>query len=370
MWELALRGHRNICSDGEVLHDYFATREGGGRLALTLGRRCDWPVTGGFVSPDVPFEREWPGVHLRDLGVRPGFRPRQSVSLARAWQRYRSRAKLVVYSGTYAPMAVENHLQARNILYCHTPPRFLYDQRSFYLESMSLWQRPALMALIRYLRPRYERAFKRMDRILVNSENVRRRVRYYLGYDSTVVYPPCDVRNFHWDSPEGYYLSTARLDPLKRVDLIVAAFKRMPDKRLVVISDGTERGHLETLAAGARNIEFLGAVSEQRLRDLIGRSTATIYAPREEDFGMSPVESMAAGKPVIGVAEGGLLETIVDGETGLLIPPDPDVDDMVQAVSCLTPRRAGQMRAACERRSEMFTAEVFLDRMRDILVDH
>lgn len=352
-------------ADGVVLHDYFAVREGGGRLALTLGACWGWPVVGGFVSREIPFHAEWANVELRELGVRPGRRPRQALSLARAWRKYHRPVRTVVYSGTYAPMAVANHIAARNVLYCHTPPRFMYDEQAYYLDAIPWWQRPALAALVRYLRPRYEEAVSFMDRIVVNSRNVQRRVGQYLGRESMVVHPPCDVERYQWHEPEGYYLSTARLDVLKRVDLVVRAFRKMPDKRLIVVSDGPERPRLEMLAGDAANISFAGEVGDERLKELIGRCIATIYVPRDEDFGMSPVESMAAGKPVIGVAEGGLLETVVNGETGVLVPADPGVDHVVEAVRGLARDRAGAMRRACEQRAAMFSTEKFLQGMTE-----
>lgn len=359
----------NNALEGAVLHDYFAVREGGGRLALTLAARWGWPAIGGFVSKGISFRSEWPGLELRELGVRPGFRPRQSLSLARSWRKYKSPVRTLIYSGTYAPMAVANHTEACNILYCHTPPRFMYDERGYYLATIRWWQRPALAVLVAYLRPRYEEAVARMDRIVVNSRNVQRRVEQYLGYESIVVHPPCDVERYRWHEPEGFYLSTARLDVLKRVDLVVKAFKEMPEKTLVVVSDGPERPRLEALVGDATNISFTGEVGDERLKELIGKCIATVYVPRDEDFGMSPVESMAAGKPVIGVAEGGLLETVVDGETGVLVPADPEVDHLVEAVRGLTSDRASAMRSVCEQRAAMFSTEKFVQGMAEVVDD-
>lgn len=349
--------------DGEVLHDYFASREGGGTLALTLAGRWGWPVTGGFITANFARHVEGECLELRQLDVRPSHRLLRPLSLTRVWQRYQSRAATVIYSGTYTPLAAGNQPGARNVLYCHSPPRFVYDQRAFYLRSVPVWQRPALWAFIRYLKPRYERAVGNMGVIISNSENVRRRVRTYLGRDSIVVHPPCRVESFYWREPENYYLSTARLDPLKRVDVVIAAFKRLPAKKLVVVSDGPDRRRLERLASGADNIAFAGEVSDDRLRALMAECIATIYVPRQEDFGMSAVESMAAGKPVIGVSEGGLLEIVVDGETGILLPPDPQPDHLIAAVSSLTAAQARAMRQACERRSMRFTSEEFISNM-------
>ncbi len=156
-----------------------------------------------------------------------------------------------------------------------------------------------------------------MHVIVANSENVQRRIKRYLGHDSIVVYPPIDTESFVWGEPQGYYLSTARLTPLKRVATIVEAFVRMPDRQLVVASGGEDEAALRRVAPrGHSNIRFTGWTDEAQLRSLISGAIATIYIPVDEDFGMSPVESMAAGKPVIGVAEGGLLETIVPGRDG------------------------------------------------------
>ena len=109
---------------------------------------------------------------------------------------------------------------------------------------------------------------------------------------------------------------------------------------------------------------FAGWTSDAELLDLIGNAIATIYVPMDEDFGMSPVESMAAGKPVIGVAEGGLVETIVEGETGTLLPPGFGPQAIVEAVTALTPQRALEMRAACTARAAQFDEKAFVAGMR------
>ncbi|MEA1867848.1 MAG: glycosyltransferase, partial [Thermodesulfobacteriota bacterium] len=171
---------------------------------------------------------------------------------------------------------------------------------------------------------------------------------------------------FNWLGQEDFYLSTARLDPLKRVDIVVKAFLDMPEKKLKVVSGGPDMPKIKKLAQGAKNIQVLGWADEKMLVELVGRCIATIYIPRDEDFGMAPIESMAAGKPVIGVAEGGLLETVVDGETGILIKADPSPEDVIQAVPNMPPERSKDMRKACERRAKLFDKDVFVNRMREV----
>jgi glycosyltransferase involved in cell wall biosynthesis len=201
-----------------------------------------------------------------------------------------------------------------------------------------------------------------MQRVAANSGNVRARLRRYLGLEDVhVIHPPVNTETWQWIEQGDYYLSNARLEPYKRVDRVVRAFMAMPDRKLVVTSGGSQLDALRKLADGCHNIHFTGWTSPGELRDLVGRCIATVYLARDEDFGMAPVESMAAGKPVIGVDEGGLRETIVHGDTGWLIElgDDESVDDLIDAVRRLEPEVAFAMRPACERRAQAFRGEVF-----------
>ena len=274
----------------------------------------------------------------------------------------------VIFSGSLSLLA-HKRIDGPKILYCHTPPRLLYDQKDFYFSEMSPFKRPAMKLLISIYQKVYEDAVRDMDIIIANSGNVQKRIKRYLARDSDVVYPPCDTTGFKWLGQENYYLSTARPDILKRVDVIVRAFLKMPDKNLVVISGGSELKRIRKMAETASNITVFGWVDQPQLMQLTGRCIATIYIPRDEDFGMSPVESMSAGKPVIGVAEGGMLETVKDGETGILIktPGEPDPEDVINAVTQMTTHAAVEMRNECEARASVFGIEPFIEKMTGIL---
>ena len=354
-----------------ILHDYFENVEGGGRLSCVLAKALHADLAYGFKVKNHPYFQEgslqcteYPLMPFTSIPIWRQF------LLAESFKKktdFLSGYSTAVYSGFYAPLAVDNHTNGRNIYYCHTPPRFLYDQKNYFFSLIPFWQRPVLSLFNSYFRPRYERAVKKMDCIVANSENVRQRIKYYLGLDAVVVYPPCDTEKFKWRGQQNYYLSTGRLDKLKRVDLVVDAFRRMPDKKLVVVSDGPEFAMIKKMAPQVKNISIKGRVNDDQLAELIGNCIGTIYIPRDEDFGMSPVESMAAGKPVIGVAEGGLLESVVDGETGFMVPGDPTVDDITHAVAQLTQKKALGMRETCESRAQLFREEVFVEKMKKIL---
>lgn len=351
-----------------VLHDYFASIEGGGKLSHCLAQHLPAALGYGFARRPHPFIADQ-SITQYDLQQYSPIPLWQQFKLAHTFAqcKWGQSYRYVIYSGFYTPLAAPNHPDSNNILYCHTPPRFLYDQKQFYLQQIAPPLRPLLNAFSRYLQPRYEAALSHINCIVTNSQHVQARIQHYLGYTARVIYPPCDIEQYQWRGQGDYYLSTARLDPLKRVDQIVRAFLTLPEKRLIVTSGGSELKRLQRLAQDAPNIHFTGWVSEATLSTLIGQAIATLYVPHAEDFGMSPIESMAAGKPVIGVAEGGLLETIIPEQTGLLLAPDFTPETIAQAVRHLTPHYALQLRPACEQQAQRFTHTRFITEMRQLL---
>lgn len=351
-----------------ILHDYFQIRGGGERLVLDLQKGIGADLLTGFWDTESFLCPEEAHVHklfsfappIKNISLRWAYRHR--VFLDKSYEH-------AIYSGVLSPFAALNSrvIAKKNIYYCHTPPRYLYDQKEHYRASLCPVLRPVFKAFCHIWEKGYRQAVQKMDCIIANSINVQKRLKLYLNVHSHVIYPPIDTENNRWTQQGNYYLSTARLTPLKRIDRIIDAFKQMPDQKLIVASGGSEEQALRKRASGASNISFTGWIDDATLRRLIGCAIAVIYVPVNEDFGMSPVEAMAAGKPVIGVAEGGLLETITDGQTGLLVQGDLTANQLIGAVQQLNPSRALSMRQACEARAQCFAKDVFLRKMRRLL---
>ncbi|MDX5418856.1 MAG: glycosyltransferase, partial [Hymenobacteraceae bacterium] len=158
----------------------------------------------------------------------------------------------------------------------------------------------------------------RVDHFVSNSNYIARRIKRTYNRNATTIYPPVDVEKFQlMQEKEDYYITASRLVPYKRIDLIVNAFSQMPDKKLLVIGEGPD---LEKIRARAgANVQVLGYQSVSKLKDYLQRAKAFVFAA-DEDFGIAPVEAQACGTPVIAFAKGGILETVVDGVTGILYP--------------------------------------------------
>lgn len=207
-----------------------------------------------------------------------------------------------------------------HLCYCHTPTRYLWSDAHQYLEELhypKFFKRLIPLVLSR-LRMWDWHAAQHVDRFVANSHFVAGRIRKYYHREASVIYPPVDVEAFAGSplpTERGrYFLLIARLRPYKRIDVAVTAFTKM-NIPLVIIGTGEEE--LRLRARAQENITFVGAVSEQEKRRWLSGARALIH-PQEEDFGITAVEAMAAGRPVIAYGAGGALETVVPGLSGVL----------------------------------------------------
>jgi len=201
-----------------------------------------------------------------------------------------------------------------HICYCHTPTRFLWTDAHEYVNENVPWPvRPFMPLVLSHLRQWDRMAADRVDRFVANSETVAARIRRYYGRDSDVINPPVNVARFAVaDRPGEFWLAGGRLVYYKRFDLAVRAFSKL-GLPLKVFGDGPE---FERLRREAKpNVEFLGRVSDATKAELYRRAIAYIH-PQEEDFGITMVEAMAAGRPVLALARGGATEVVQEGVTG------------------------------------------------------
>jgi glycosyltransferase involved in cell wall biosynthesis len=227
---------------------------------------------------------------------------------------------LVISSSHCVAKSVLARADAVHICYCHTPMRYAWDQFDAYFGAERIgWAANRVMRAVMAGLARWDRATSdRVDRYVTNSQHVAGRIRTYYNRDSIVIYPPVDTDFFHPDSivPDRYALMVSALVPYKKIDVAIDACRRarLP---LKIAGSGPDRARLERAAAGS-DVEFLGWVSDERLRGLYRRASLTLLTG-EEDFGIAPVESQACGRPVVALARGGALETVVPGKTGILV---------------------------------------------------
>ena len=205
-----------------------------------------------------------------------------------------------------------------HICMCCSPIRYAWDLQHQYLhESKNDKGLKSWIArwVLHEIRKWDYRTANGVDKFIAISHFIARRIWKVYRRNSRVIYPPIDVKHFGLcKQKEDFYLTVSRMVPYKHIHLIVEAFSKMPDKRLIVIGDGPDRKKIQALATP--NIELLGYQSSEALKNYMQRARAFIFAARE-DFGIAPVEAQACGTPVIAYRKGGILETVIEGKTGL-----------------------------------------------------
>jgi glycosyltransferase involved in cell wall biosynthesis len=273
---------------------------------------------------------------------------------------------LVLSSSHCVAKSVVTAGRTRHLCYCHTPMRYAWDQFPHYFGPQRIGRLPSAAAgtIMRRLARWDAATAHRPNRYLANSQHVARRIRRYYNRPADVVYPPVDTRFFHpGDEPRsGYVLVVSALVPYKRIENAIDA-SRLADIPLKIVGDGPDRSRLAALAGPT--VEFLGRRSEEELRRLY-RGADAVVLPGEEDFGIAPLEGQACGRPVVALARGGALETVIPGETGVLVEhdgPGPLAEGLRDAVS----RRFDEGRI--RRHAEQFSRERFADRIRACVDD-
>ena len=251
---------------------------------------------------------------------------------------------------------------AVHVCYCHNPFRYAWAEREATLRARHPLVRPALRVLLSRWRRWDWIAAQRVDRYVANSGVTAARVRRYFGRGATVLYPPVETERFSPGPVADYYMVLAELMPHKRIDVAVHAFNRLR-RPLLVVGDGPEMRPLQRLAG--RNVRFAGRVSDARVAELLASSRALVVTAAEE-FGIAAVEALAAGRPVIGFAQGGVRESVAEGTTGTFFAAcEPNVlADTVERFDPLAidPR-------ACTRAAERFGAARFRAELRRIVTE-
>ena len=206
-----------------------------------------------------------------------------------------------------------------HICYCHTPMRYIWDLQDLYLEANNMNKGIISIAskmLAKLLRRWDFRISKDVDYYISNSKYTADRIKRCYGREAKVIYPPVDVNKFIAESKkEDFYLTASRLVCYKKTDLIVDAFTKMPDKKLIVIGDGKLKAKVAKMATP--NITFLSHLDFEKFHYYMRKAKAFVFAG-EEDFGITMVEAQACGTPVLAYNKGGAAEIVRDEQTGLL----------------------------------------------------
>lgn len=251
---------------------------------------------------------------------------------------------------------------AYHVCYCHSPLRYIWDQREIYLRKVPALLRPVAHLYAGHLRKSDQLSSLRVDKFVANSAFVARRIKSYYRRDAIVIHPPVDVERFSPTSDVGdYYVFAGELRGYKAASVAIEACNRL-GRNLRVVGGGAS-ADLRRLAGPT--IQFVGRLSDDDYRATIAGCRALLF-PGVEDFGIIPVEVMASGRPVIARGKGGALETVVHGVTGLHYQ-DPSADGLVAAISLFEADEGDFTPQACVDHARRFGRDVFMEKFSALL---
>jgi glycosyltransferase involved in cell wall biosynthesis len=340
-----------------IFHDYFGAIGGGERLVILMAKILNADI---ITTDTEAVERIDPSVRVISLGKTIPIPPLKQISatLFFYFADFSKKYDFFILSGNWAHFAAHRHHP--NMWYCNSPTRAFYDQYPSVVQKQTFFKRQIARIWIVIHRFFDQRSIRNVDIIIANSENIKNRVARFYQKESTVIYPGIDTSRFHCTEYGDYWLSVNRLYPEKRVELQIEAFRTLPDEKLLIAGGYAEGDNASVYVQKIMrdlppNVTILGEVSEEKLIDLYSRCKALICTAVDEDFGLTPLEAMASGKPVVAVDEGGFKETITP-ETGVLI--SPDVDAVIVAVSAIG-TDPEKYRNACITRAHEFDIAQF-----------
>jgi glycosyltransferase involved in cell wall biosynthesis len=326
-----------------LVHDWLDAPGGGEAVLASLLRIFPGaPVFTlvDFLSADERARLGTPSIHTSAV---------QRAPLARSWFRYAAAlaprlierldtsAYDIVVSDSHAiAKGVRKHPSQMHVCYCHTPARFAWTMTDTYGDRAAAGN-PFRAAIASGAQRRFREwdlaASRNVDHFIANSRHIAAVIARCYGRDAHVIYPPVDVERFRdvgGGVRSGDYVTVSRLVPYKRIDVIIDAFRRMPDRKLTIIGEGPERRRLARELP--RNVTLAGRLDDAATASMLGRARAFVFAA-SEDFGIAVVEAQAAGTPVIAFREGGSSETIHDlgtpSPTGVLF--DAQTPDAIVA---------------------------------------
>jgi glycosyltransferase involved in cell wall biosynthesis len=354
-----------------LVHDDLTQRGGAERVVVALHQLWpDAPIFTSVYDPGATFaEFKHADVRTSFMQGLPGASSARYNKLflplyPRAFESLDLRGFDVVLShGTRFAHGVITGPETCHLHYCHTPTRFAWRYQEYIEEgNFGKGAKAALPPIIHRLRQWDFLAAQRPDFYFGNSRNICKRIAKFYRRDADVLYPPVETSRFSpVENPsKDYFLVVSRLLPYKKVDLAVEACNRLKAP-LKVVGTGPDLERLKSLAGPS--VEILGRVPDGQVESLFANCRAFLF-PGEEDFGIAPVEAMAAGRPVVALGAGGALETVIDGVTGTFFP-EPTAESLADALERIDSLAIDPARLCAH--AEKFNRSAFERRLKSLI---
>lgn len=348
-----------------IFIDYIGAIGGGERVALNLARALNADVITTDINIDSIKRLGHENTNLISLGNTIKYPPLKQISASFMFAKcnFVGKYDFFIFTGNWSHYSARRHKP--NLWYCFSPTRAFYDQRKNIISRQQNLLVSHLASLWIKIHSWFDqRSIRNLDKIIAISQNTQQRIQEYYKRQSSIIFPPVDTSRFKFVEYGDFWLSVNRIYPEKRIELQFDIFRELTEERLVVVGGYAEgdlgsKYYSKLIVNLPQNIQIRGEVTEEELINLYARCKGLICTALDEDFGLTPVEAMASGKPVVAVNEGGFKETILHGQTGLLV--EVDKAKLVDAVKEIS-RDPVKYKETCLNRAKEFDTNVFLEK--------
>lgn len=357
-----------------IVHDYIKEFGGAERVLMTLHEMYpNAPIYTAFVSDGsakTEFEKagaklipSWANLLLKYKNFHSALR----FLIPLVWESFDfSKYDVVILSSSgYLTKPVRIAKNVKVVCYCHTPSRFLYGY-----DTSVEWKKYLIVKIYGYIVGYFLRLYdflgaKRVDQFIANSKNVAGRIKKFYRKDSVVIYPPVEISKITSQKRENFYLVVSRIVGEKGIPMVMEAANKLGVKlKIVGEKAGLQWENSEIEKRKSENTEFLGRVSDEERDQLMAKCLAFIVLERDVDFGITPVEAMTAGAPVVAYHNGGYLETVIEGKTGTFFK-EYNVESLMDAM-----KRVQKMKIKkedCITQANKFSKEIFIKKMKEVI---
>lgn len=356
-----------------IFHNYLDNIGGAEIVTLILSRELNADIYTTNIDKEKIKKLGFKSNNIYSIGKIPTNAPfRQQAALFR-FRRLNLKKKYDFYiiAGDWAMSGAINNKP--NLWYVHSPIREIWDLYNYVRAKLVIpWKRPLFdlwVLLNRHLNKKY---IKHAQKIISNSKNTQNRLKKFLKTKSIVINPPTETKCYQYYPSKNYWLSVNRLLDHKRVDLQVKAFSKLPNEKLTIVGCYEKSKHFQEYAEyikriKPKNVEIKSWITNKELLDLYSECKGLITTAHDEDFGMTPVEAMASGKPVIASNEGGYKETILNNKTGILID-NINPERIINAVNQINSElkiNPDKYKQQCINQAKNFDTKIFIEKIKN-----
>lgn len=355
-----------------IFHNYLDNIGGAEIFTLSLAKMLKADIFTTNIDSEKIAKMGFDTRNIFSIGKVPINAPfKQQFSFFKFWKlNLEKKYDLYIISGDWAFGGARNHKP--NIWYVHSPIRELFDSYDFVKKRVvPFYFRPFFIMWAKFNRFLIKKSIDDVEKFVCNSRNVKARIKKYFKKESVVIHPMIDVSMYKHCQSENYWLSVNRLLPSKRIEMQIEAFQNMPDEKLIIIGSYEEAKHFKKYAKKIlenlpSNVEIKSWVTEEEKINLYSRCIGLIATALDEDFGYSPVEAMASGKPTIAPNEGGYRETAINNKTGLLID-DINSEKIISAIKQVK-ESADKYKEECLNQAKLFDSSLFEKKFQEELI--